>query len=298
MYDRAKTSPNWFAELSRIQDTQALSDEQLAESLREYQDLYGIDMGLALFEQEYHCSFVGATIGAYWGAEIAVAERQGRMAEVPINRNLPVHTAWDLGKAVNNPIWCFQIENGIPHIVDFYRPQSDDLEEWCKWLDEKAYNGIDFVPHDITATEWGTTRTRFETLQLLKRKPVRVAKVSVAEGINAGRQTIKIAKFHSGDDERGQRMEQGIDGLRNYRREWDDDLKTFRENPVKDWAEHIGSCFRYLGLAWRVAPKEQPKPEKPKDLTYVLGPRGVIQGNMSPKEAVEAMIRRKRAADD
>lgn len=297
MYERAVKSPLWFAELSRIEDTGALTQEQLDESLREYQDLYGIDMGLALFEQEYHCSFVGATIGAYWGAEIAVAERQGRMMEVPIEPGLPVHTVWDLGKAVNNPIWCFQVKNGLPRIVDFYRPESDDLEEWCKWLDERGYKGTDFVPHDITTAEWGSSRTRFETLQMLKRRPVRVPKVSVGEGINAGRQTIKLAVFHRGDDERGERMELGIDGLRNYRREWDDDLKTFRENPVKDWAEHIGSCWRYLGLAWRDVPKVVTKPAKKDALEYRVTPTGVIQGNMSPREAVDAMIRRKRAAE-
>jgi hypothetical protein len=293
MYERARTSPNWFAELSRIEDTKALTSEQLAESLQEYRDLYGLDMGLALFDQEYHCSFVGATIGAYWGAEIAVAEREGRLQPVEIDWSLPVHTVWDLGKAANNPIWCFQIKNDRPHIVDFYRPESEDLEEWCKWLNERGYNGVDFVPHDITHASWGLMRTRFNTLQLLKRKPIEVDKTSVAEGLNAGRQTIKAALFHRGDDDRGERMELGIDGLRNYRREWDDDLKSFRENPVKDWAEHIGSCFRYLGLAWRSTPKNMAAPPPPKVLEYTATARG-ITGNMNVREAVEAMIRRKR----
>lgn len=105
---------------------------------------------------------------------------------------------------------------------------------------------------------------------------------------------IKESQLHVGDDERGQRMEHGIDGLRNYRREWDDERKTFKENAFKDWSEHIGSAFRYLGLAWREAPKVVPKAEKPKELTYEVGPRGVIQGNMDVKSAVEAMVRRRR----
>lgn len=294
MYERAKSSPHWFAELSRIQDTKALNEAQLAESLQEYQDLYGIDMGRALFEQEYHCSFVGATIGAYWGAEIAVAEREGRLCAVEIDRNYPVHTVWDLGKAENNPIWCFQSIGKRLSIVDFYRPESDDLEEWCKWLNERAYHGTDFVPHDITTASWGVIHSRFNTLKLLGRKPSRVDKVSVAEGINAGRQAIKVAQFHVGDDERGQRMEHGIDGLRNYRREWDDERKTFKENAFKDWSEHIGSAFRYLGLAWREAPKVVPKAEKPKELTYELAENGKIVGSLNVRDAVEAMVRRRR----
>lgn len=92
-------------------------------------------------------------------------------------------------------------------------------------------------------------------------------------------------------------MELGVDGLRNYRREWDDDLRTFKENALKDWAEHIGSAFRYLGLAWRTPPKEEVKPEKPTELTYTVGPRGVIQGNMSVREIVEEKMRKRKQAE-
>ncbi|KAB2725421.1 hypothetical protein [Brucella intermedia] len=290
MYQRAVGNDQWFAQLSSIHETKALSAEQLAESLEEYKDLYGGDLGLAMFEQEYYCSFAGAMVGAYYGSEMNTAEREGRIKLVPIDTRYPVHTAWDLGKAANNPIWCFQVIPGEagPRIVDFYRPDSEDLEEWVKWLDGKGYKGNDYVPHDILVAEWGSKRTRFETLKLLGRKPVRVAKVSVAEGIHASRQTIKVAVFDS------ERCELGIEGLKQFRREWDDELKVFRDNPVKDWCEHIASSFRYLSLAWKMAkPKDEPPPQ-PKELVYKVGPTGLIQGNMSVKEAVEAMVKRRR----
>lgn len=290
MYQRAVGNDQWFAQLSSIHETKALSAEQLAESLEEYKDLYGADLGLAMFEQEYYCSFAGAMVGAYYGSEMNTAEREGRIKTFPIDPRYPVHTAWDLGKAANNPIWCFQVIPGEagPRIVDFYRPDSDDLEEWVKWLDGKGYKGNDYVPHDILVAEWGSKRTRFETLKLLGRRPVRVAKVSAAEGIHASRQTIKVAVFDS------ERCELGIEGLKQFRHEWDDELKVFRDNPVKDWCEHIASSFRYLSLAWKMAkPKDEPPPQ-PKELVYQVGPTGLIQGNMSVKEAVEAMVKRRR----
>lgn len=288
MYDMALTSDKWFAELSDVHQTGALSQERLDEALADYQAIYGDDFGRSMFEQEYLCSFSGAMIGAYFGAEMNAAEREGRICTVPVDTRYPVHTAWDLGKAVNNPIWCFQVIAGKPVIVDFYRPDSDDLEEWVAWLKGKGYTGTDYVPHDIVVQEWGTKRTRFETLKMLGRKPKRVAKVSVADGINAARQTIKQAVFDR------DRCELGIDGLKNYRREWDDELKTFRDHPVKDWAEHIGSSFRYLGLAWKDVVTVEKPPEKPKELEYVATPSGVIMGNMSVKEAVEARMRRRK----
>lgn len=290
LFDVAKSDPRWFSQVLSVTETGALTDEQQKEALVEYQALYGIDFGLAIFNQEYFCDFSGAMVGAYWGAEVNRADREGRIKPVEIDRSHPVHTAWDLGKAVNNPIWCFQVIAGRPVIVDFYQPDSDDLADWVKWLDDKGYKGTDYVPHDIIVTEWGSKRTRLETLQGMGRRPKRLPMVSVADGLQAGRATINAATF--ADNER---VNAGLEGLRNYRRDWDDERKTFRETPVKDWSEHIGSAFRYLSLAWReVVPPAEPKPDKSR-LEYELTEQGNVIGNLTVKEAVEAMIKRRRA---
>lgn len=289
MFDMAQGSDRWFAEVSDVHATGALTQKQIDEALAEYQAIYGIDFGRAMFEQEYLCSFSGAMVGAYFGAEMNKAEREGRICSVEIDHDQPVHTAWDLGKAVNNPIWCFQVVKGKPVIVDFYQPESEDLEDWVNWLNGKGYHGIDYVPHDIMTTEWGTKRTRFETLQAMGRKPRRLARVSVADGLQAARTTINVATFANTE-----RVLEGVEGLKNYRREWDDERKTFRETPVKDWAEHIGSAFRYLGLAWKEVTPAKPKEKKPTELQYHVTEDGQIVGNMSVKELVEAKMRKRR----
>jgi len=290
LLEHAKTRrEEWYAEVSSVLETKALTEGQLEEAKAEYQALHGLDAGRALFEQEYLCSFDAAILGAYFGAEMSRAEAEGRIGNVPVDPNCPVHTAWDLGKAVNNPIWCFQVIGGKPRIVDFYRPESDDLEQWCRWLDDRGYHGTDYVPHDILATEWGNRRTRYEMLKLLGRKPDRIPLVSVADGLQAGRVTINAATFDRG------RCSLGIDGLKNYRREWDDELKTFRENPVKDWAEHIGSAFRYLGLAWKAVRADVPKPVAEPKWEWVGLPDGTIQG---PRiiDLINARTRRREQA--
>lgn len=289
LLDMARGNPKWFAEVLSVTDTGALASDQLAEALTEYQAIYGVDFGLALFNQEYFCDFSGAMVGAYFGAEMSRAEREGRVKEVSIDPKYPVHTAWDLGKATNNPIWCFQVIGDQLRIVDFYQPESDDLEEWCAALNARGYTGNDYVPHDILVTEWGSKRTRIETLRALGRKPKRIVKVSVADGLQAGRVAINAAVFADTDA-----VSRGIDGLKSYRREWDDELKTFREHPVKDWAEHIGSAWRYLGLSWREERAAAPEKPKPKELIYTAMADGSVRSNVSVREAVEAMIRRKR----
>ena len=300
MYDAVRGDDRWFTEILRADQTGVIDGETIAEQKVVYEGLFGEDVAEALIQQEYYCSFEGAMVGAYFGAEMARAEREGRITDVPVIEGYPVHTAWDLGRASNNPIWCFQaipiFENGkfvrnVPFIVDFYRPRDDDVEEWVRWLDERGYHGTDFVPHDITVAEWGTKRTRYEVLRSLGRKPRRIARVSVEDGRTAARQTIKVAYFDR------TRCELGVEGLKNYRREWDDELKRFREVPVKDWAEHIGSAFRYLGLAWKDLPPPEETAKPPEELVYKVGPDGTIRGNMGVREAVEArMKRRKRYA--
>jgi phage terminase large subunit len=302
MHDRFKNNPNWFVQILTANDTGAIDADAIEEQRGEYEALFGKEVADMLIEQEFFCSFAGAMLGAYWGAEITRAERAGRIRVVPVDPRYPVNTAWDLGKAVNNPIWCFQvipvydeqshtfIKNEL-RIVDFYRPDSDDLEEWCAWLNERNYHGDDYVPHDVMDFVWGAKHTRWDLLKAQKRKPKLVGKKSVAEGINAGREAIKAAVFDA------DRCELGVDGLKNYRREWDDELKTFRENPVKDWAEHIGSSWRYLGLAWRDAAPVKEKPVAPKELQYAANADGSIVGNMSVKAAVDAMVRRRRARE-
>ncbi|WP_246569409.1 hypothetical protein [Rhizobium bangladeshense] len=299
-YDPVTNPKGWFTQILRADQTRAISAEGIERQRKIYASLFGKEIANLLIDQEYYCSFAGAMVGSYWGAEISEAERQGRFRSFEIDFRYPVHTAWDLGKAVNNPIWCFQCIPGEPgpRIVDFYRPESDDLEDWCHWLDSKGYHGNDYVPHDVMVKNWGAKRTRYDMLRDCGRKPRMVEKVSVADGLTAGRSTIKVATFYEGEDERGERVKYGYDGLKSYRREWDDERKTFRDNPLKDWAEHIGSSWRYLGLAWRqeLIKTEAPPPPPPKGEPIVSGRAdGSIEIKVNVKEAVEAMVRRRRA---
>lgn len=293
MLDAVKNDPKWFTETLTVEDTGAISREAIEEQRAVYKGLFGAEIADLLIDQEFYCSFAGALVGAYWGAEIAEAEREGRFKPIDIDRSKPVHTIWDLGKAINNPIWCIQVDGNRINVVDFYRPDSDDLEDWCIWLNDKGYHGDDYIPDDVLDPVWGSKLTRWDMLKAKGRKPKLVKRIAVADGIHAGRETIKIATFHQADDERSERVSLGIEGLKNYRREWDDDLKRFRDNPVKDWAEHIGSSWRYLGLAWKIErPAQEPKVEKKTNI-YEAQPDGSIKSNLSVREAVEAMVKRR-----
>ena len=68
--------------------------------------------------------------------------------------------------------------------------------------------------------------------------------------------TLPLCVFHP-------RAEAGLAALEQYRREWDDDKKTFKANPLHDFTSHLADAFRYLAMAWRTIPPALILPEKP-----------------------------------
>lgn len=262
MYQMAKDSPRWFAEVSSVHATGALSPEQLEETLTEYVALYGEDMGRAQFAQEYECSFTASILGAFYAREMAALRREERVDEgVEARLGQPVHRAWDIGVRDDTSIWWFQVVGMQVFVLDCYTASGAGLEHYASVIEERKRehgwrDGIDFVPHDAKIKEWGSGRTRVETMKSYGLNPQLVTNATKMDGINAARQTLARCVFHPRCED------PGLSALEQYRREWDDEKKAFKETEVRDWTTHLADAFRYLSLAWRVVPKEQAGPDR------------------------------------
>jgi phage terminase large subunit len=76
-----------------------------------------------------------------------------------------VHTAWDLGHRHSTAIWFFQVVGPEVRIIDFYENHGQYADHYCSVVSARGYlQGKDFVPHDARVHEWGTGKTRLETL--------------------------------------------------------------------------------------------------------------------------------------
>jgi hypothetical protein len=51
--------------------------------------------------------------------------------------------------------------------------------------------------------------------------------------------------------------------LREFRRDWDDRQKVFKDSPRHDWASHAADAFTYLAMGWRQRTKQEPGPPRP-----------------------------------
>ena len=270
MLQHAKQSSDWFAEVLTAKDTEALSDEALASTEREYIALYGEDMGRAQMRQEYYCDFQAAILGAFYASEMAKVREENRIDDIVAVPGQFVHRAWDLGVGDDTSIWWFQVVGAQLYILDHYASSGVGVEWYLGEIEKREkehgwLRGNDYVPHDANVKEWGSGRTRIETMRSIGLKPDRVPMASVADGINAVRRTLPLCVFHPRTEATG------IAALEQYRREWDDEKKAFRASHVHDWTSHPADAFRYLALAWRSIPRNVIE-RKPEPGAWVIPP--------------------------
>jgi hypothetical protein len=278
LFDHASVSKDWFCELLTARDTHALSEAQLDEALAEYQALYGQDVGTAQFQQEYLCSWNAAILGAFYAMEMAAVRSEERICEIEAIPDAPVHRSWDLGVRDDTAIWWFQTVGAQVFILDCYSASGVGVEHFAEQIErrEQQYGwkpGNDYVPHDAKIKEWGTGRTRVETMVSMGLHPMLVPLSTIADGINAVRRLLPLCVFHP-------RCEEGVAALEQYRREWDDDKKAFRASAVHDWTSHFADSLRYLAQAWRGAVKTTPRIITPKGGWTIPPPQEPRRGMM------------------
>jgi hypothetical protein len=194
------------------------------------------------YEAEYECSFQAAVAGAYYGREMQAAEDEGRITRVPWEPRIPVHTGWDLGIGDSTAIWFAQRAGREWRVIDYLENSGVGLDWYAKELDRKPYRyGETLLPHDASVRELGSGLSRVETLESLGIKRIRVLPARRKEdSINGVRLTLPSCWFDA------DKCKRGIDALRNYRREFDDKRKAFKERPLHDWTSHPADAFAEL----------------------------------------------------
>ena len=247
-----------FAELLTAADTKVFTQEQLNKELSDYQREYGEEEGYALFEQEFNCSFESALVGSYYGPYLTRAQKAGRIGAVPVDRGALVHTSWDLGVSDSTAIWFVQCVGKERRLIDYYENSGIGLEEYVAVLQEKQRDhrwvyGHHFFPHDIEVRELSSPNalSRAKTLEGLGIKPKVVPLHNVNDGINAVRRMLDMAWI----DEK--RCERGLNALRNYRREWSETLKMFRDSAYHDWSSHGADALRTFACGFREQKEKQ-----------------------------------------
>tara|TARA_R100000353_G_scaffold4395_1_gene6495 strand:- start:1783 stop:3042 length:1260 start_codon:yes stop_codon:yes gene_type:complete len=239
IYNNAKTNDNWFCAMYKADETDILDVNELEEAK--------ITMGEDRFAQEFLCSFEAAIQGAYYAQEMKAAKEEKRITNVPYDPSASVIVSYDLGIGDSTAMWFAQFIGQEVHLIDYYENSGVGLDHYAKVLSDKGYHYESHIlPHDVRVKELGTGKSRLETLDSLGVKNIEIApRLSVDDGIQAARSMLNKCWFDA------DKCERGIEALLQYRREFDEKLKSWRGRPLHDWTSHGADSFRYLAVGYR-----------------------------------------------
>lgn len=244
LHQMAERNPKWFAETLPASYTKAVDPERIQEDR---------DSGMSeeKIASEYECSYDQPVEGAFYGKELVLMEKEGRIGIVPHDPRLPVDTYWDLGMADAMVIIYVQNGAGQHRVIDYSWMTGKTLPQAIKLMKEKGeerdFNwGTHYGPHDLKVRELGGERvkTRAAIAKGLGVKFKVVNRTSVQDGIEATRALLATTWI----DERHARGL--IDGLRMYRRQkiegevGPSDEPLYSNEPEHSWASHPADGFR------------------------------------------------------
>ena len=244
IYNEATKKPNWYTKVLRADQTNLLPQSELDDAKASMSDNQ--------YEQEFLCSFEAAILGAYYGQEMRRLTDLERITNIDYDPMFPCHTAWDLGFNDSTSIWWFQVVYGEIRVLDHHSSNGQAIPYYTGLLaqkeDEFGYKyGYHYLPHDARAKTLASGgKSIIEQISAkidIKHLKI-VPNLSLQDGIQATRLALTRAWFDN-------RCEEGIECLRQYQREWDDDKKVFRDRPKHDWTSHSADAFRYLSIVWK-----------------------------------------------
>ena len=286
IWNKSNVEDDWFALMLKASSSGLISPAELEDARRE--------MTPEQYEQEFECSFDAAILGAYYAKEIADAEREGRVTDaVLFDPSLKVQTAWDLGMNNAMALWVFQVGPDGVRVLDYFENSNQKIAFYLQELVNRGHTvNTHWWPHDGEVRELTTGRSRIETMEGLLGTSAEVRKVpnlGLMDGINAAR--VSFGKMWLNKT----RCAYGIEALRQYRNEFDEKKKVFRNAPLHDWTSNCADAFRYMALAWRHQAVALPAKTKPiaVQLHGIADPTGTtIKSSLS----FDDILRQKRRA--
>ena len=175
------------------------------------------------------------------------AKEEKRISNVPYDPGVGVVTAWDLGIGDSTAIWFAQYVGKEIRLIDYYESSGVGLDNYAKALSERGYHYEQHIlPHDVRVKELGTGKSRLETLDALGIKDIEIApRLGIEDGIQAARSMLNRCWFDES------RCERGVEAMLQYRREFDERMKSCRGRPLHDLTSHGADAFRYLAVGYK-----------------------------------------------
>ena len=244
LYNHALQDKDWYVKVLRASQTGIIPDDELKDAAK-------MMIG-GQYRAEFECDFESEIQGAIYGVEMRILQDMGHITEVEHDPMFPTFTAWDLGYSDDTAIWWFQVIHGEIRVLDYHSSNGQTIPYYTGLIKAKEQEfgytyGLHYLPHDARAKTLASGGKSIIE-QLSVKIPLELMKIvpnlSLQDGIQASRMALKRSWFDA------ERCLDGIECLRQYQREYDEDKKIFRDKPRHDWTSHGSDAFRMLAVAW------------------------------------------------
>jgi phage terminase large subunit len=195
--------------------------------------------------------------GAIYANEMRQATEDLRITHVPYDPAYPVYTAWDLGWSDMTSIWLWQKIGFDVRVIGFYQNRMEGLDHYVAWLERTGYRfDRHFLPHDANQGQLSAAGKTIAAQLRGRGMPVSVLpQLPVKAGISAARTLFPRVWFDQAA------CADGIDCLRRYRYEVDQQTGQYSSQPLHDDASHGADALRQMAVAINdPRPREKPKP--------------------------------------
>jgi phage terminase large subunit len=258
LFDVARKDGTWFSDVKTLADTNAY------DPVRTVAEERASGMPESLIQQEYFCDFTAANVGSVFGDLIQQVELRGGL-EVFDHPGDGVFTTWDLGVDDSTAIWFWRVHGDGVDFIDYYEANGKGMAHYLEVLERKGYRyAKHWVPHDARQRSFQTGVSTVDQLtERLGHSAVAIVpgkeKAGFMDGIYAFRWLLQRpdTRFHP-------RCDPGIEALKAYHYEWDDDRKTLSTKPFHDWSSHGADAARGVGVVCKFSEfMTRPPPPKP-----------------------------------
>lgn len=194
-------------------------------------------------------AFKVSTEGTYYKRELAQARKEGRIGFVPYMPGVPVNTFWDIGTNDLMTIWFHQHIGMAHNFIDYYENSGEAPSHYARILQERGYvYGWHYLPHDGAAkrVQEDSILTYEEMFRNLGMKNIDIVQRthSITAGIDATREKFPGMRF----DET--KCKKGLAHIANYRKQWNERLGTWSDQPRHDEASNAADGLRQFGQGY------------------------------------------------
>jgi phage terminase large subunit len=204
----------------------------------------------------------GSSQGAILARWVNEAERDGRITDsvTTDKQGAGLIVSCDLGFRDTAGFWYWQPVLGGGNVVRYDADHGLDADDWIPRIQQNinelgATLGKIWLPHDArhkTFQSKHTSQQRFQAAFGMGKVGI-VPMARKGDQIEAARTFIKQCAFNKSE------CEAGLDGLRAWEFEYNEDDGIFSKEPKHNWASHPGDAFAY---GCQVLKEHQPTTEE------------------------------------